>query len=49
MAFILVPYDVLEILDILSSLGVQDERMEEAMKLIVSKQDECGRWNADNT
>jgi len=45
----LVPYDVLEIVDILTSLGVQDKRMEEAMKLIVSKQDECGRWNADNT
>ncbi|MBJ2355407.1 hypothetical protein [Sphaerochaeta sp. S2] len=49
MAFILVPYDVLEIVDILTSLGVQDKRMEDAMKLIVSKQDECGRWNADNT
>ncbi|WP_320121636.1 nitrogen fixation protein NifH [uncultured Sphaerochaeta sp.] len=41
--------DVLEILDILTSLGVQDQRMEEAMKLVVSKQDEHGRWNADNT
>ncbi len=40
--------DVLEILDILTSLGVQDERMEEAIELVESKQDEKGRWKAEN-
>ncbi|MGH0052602.1 MAG: nitrogen fixation protein NifH [Sphaerochaetaceae bacterium] len=41
--------DVLEILDILTALGVQDERMEEAIALVVSKQDETGRWKVENT
>jgi hypothetical protein len=36
--------NVLEILDILTNLGYHDERMQEAMDLVVSKQDEHGRW-----
>lgn len=36
--------DVLEILGILTGLGVHDERMQEAVDLVVSKQDEQGRW-----
>lgn len=40
--------DVLEILDILSALGVRDERMDEALDLVLSKQDETGRWEIEN-
>ena len=41
--------DVLEILGILTVLGVRDERMQEAVDLVVSKQDEEGRWTLENT
>ena len=41
--------DVLEILDILMSLGIRDERMEEAVAAVRSKQDEDGRWRLENT
>ena len=41
--------DVLEILDILTALGYDDERMREAVDLVVSKQDDYGRWNLENT
>ena len=41
--------DVLEILDILLGLGIKDSRMEEAMDLVVSKQDAMGRWKIQNT
>ncbi|MCW4034661.1 MAG: nitrogen fixation protein NifH [Candidatus Bathyarchaeota archaeon] len=41
--------DVLEILGILTSLGYKDERMQEAVDLVVSKQDELGRWELKNT
>ncbi|MEL7610710.1 MAG: nitrogen fixation protein NifH [Bacillota bacterium] len=41
--------DVLEILDILSALGIKDGRMDEALDLAVSKQDEQGRWRTENT
>jgi hypothetical protein len=41
--------DVLEILDILTSLGYRDERMQEALDLVVSKQDDNGRWSLENT
>ena len=41
--------DVLEILGILTSLGYKDERMQEAVDLVVSKQDEHGRWELKNT
>jgi hypothetical protein len=36
--------DVLEILGILTRLGIRDRRMQEAVDLVVSKQDEKGRW-----
>jgi hypothetical protein len=35
--------DVLEILEILTRLGYKDERMQEAVDLVVSKQDPNGR------
>jgi hypothetical protein len=35
--------DVLEILDILTSLGIRDERMNDAVGLVISKQDDTGR------
>ncbi|WP_424357625.1 nitrogen fixation protein NifH [Methanocella sp. MCL-LM] len=41
--------DVLEILGILTKLGYRDERMNEAIDLLVSKQDENGRWKLENT
>jgi len=41
--------DVLEILDILSGLGVRDSRMGEALDLVLSKQDDQGRWRLENT
>ncbi len=41
--------DVLEILDILSELGIRDERMNEALDLVLSKQDGLGRWGIENT
>ena len=41
--------DVLEILDILSELGVKDNRMDDALNLVVSKQDDMGRWRIENT
>jgi len=41
--------NVLEILDILSRLGYNDERMKEAVDLVVSKQDSQGRWKLDTT
>ena len=40
--------DVLEILDILGELGIRDERMNEALNLVISKQDEQGRWKIEN-
>ena len=41
--------DVLEILGILTKLGVKDERMQEAVDLVLSKQDAQGRWMLENT
>jgi len=41
--------DVLEILGILTRLGYRDERMQEAVDLVVAKQDEQGRWLLENT
>lgn len=41
--------DVLEILDILSDLGIKDTRMDEALDLVVSKQDNMGRWRIEGT
>jgi hypothetical protein len=41
--------DVLEILGILTKLGYKDKRMQEAVDLVVSKQDDQGRWKLENT
>jgi hypothetical protein len=40
--------DVLEVLGILTRLGYRDERMQEAVDLLVSKQDAQGRWKMEN-
>jgi hypothetical protein len=36
--------DALEILGILTRLGYKDERMQEAIDVVISKQDDQGRW-----
>ena len=41
--------DALEILDILTGLGIKDPRMDEAITVIRRKQDEQGRWRMENT
>lgn len=41
--------DVLEILDILTELGINDRRMDEAIGIIITKQDDMGRWETENT
>lgn len=41
--------DALEILGIVTSLGSKDERLQEAIDLVASKQDEKGRWMLENT
>jgi hypothetical protein len=41
--------DALEVLDVLTRLGMKDERMQKAVDLVLSKQDENGRWNLENT
>jgi hypothetical protein len=41
--------DVLEVLGILTKLGCKDRRMQEAVDLVVSKQDDQGRWKLENT
>jgi hypothetical protein len=41
--------DVLEILGILTKLGYRDERMQEAVDLVASKQGLYGRWKLENT
>lgn len=41
--------DVLEILGILTKLGYRDKRMQEAVDLVTSKQDDQGRWELGST
>jgi hypothetical protein len=41
--------DALEILGILTKLGYRDKRMQEAVDLVVSKQEEQGRWTLEST
>ncbi len=41
--------DTLEVLGILSKLGYKDERMQDAMDLMISKQNEKGKWILENT
>ncbi len=41
--------DVLEILDILTGLGIKDSRMDDSISIVVAKQGNTGRWKAENT
>jgi hypothetical protein len=41
--------DVLEVLGILARLGYRDRRMQEAVDLVISKQDNEGRWKLEST
>jgi len=41
--------DALEILGILTKLGYRDDRMQEAIELVISKQDDHGRWSLERT
>jgi hypothetical protein len=41
--------DALEILGILTKLGYKEKRMQEAIDIVVSKQDTHGRWKLENT
>jgi len=41
--------DVLESLGILTKLGYRDRRMQEAVDMVTSKQDEMGRWMLEST
>ena len=41
--------DALELLDMLTVLGYRDERMQEAMDVVVSKQNNDGQWNLERT
>jgi len=41
--------DVLEVIGILTKLGCRDERMRDAIDLVLSKQDSEGRWKLEKT
>jgi hypothetical protein len=41
--------DALELLDILTALGYRDPRMQEAIDVVVSEQDDDGRWTLERT
>ena len=41
--------DILEVLDILTKLGVRDDRMQEAIDFVIKNQGEDGRWLLKNT
>jgi hypothetical protein len=41
--------DALEVLDILTKLGFKDQRMQESLDIMISKQDEEGKWTLENT
>jgi hypothetical protein len=41
--------DILEILDILTRLGIKDKRMQDAIDILISKQNEKGQWNLERT
>lgn len=42
-------FDILEILGILAGLGYKDHRMQDAVDILLSKQDENGKWNLERT
>lgn len=41
--------DALEILGILTKLGYRDKRMQDAVDLVISKQDDRSRWKLEST
>ncbi len=41
--------DILEIADLLTTLGIRDRRMDDALSLIIEKQNEQGRWSLEST
>jgi hypothetical protein len=41
--------DILEILDILTRLGYKDERMQDAVDILISKQNKDGKWILERT
>lgn len=41
--------DALEVMGLLTKLGYKDERMQEAMDIMISKQDNEGKWILENT
>ncbi|MFX1315779.1 MAG: nitrogen fixation protein NifH, partial [Promethearchaeota archaeon] len=41
--------DALEVLDILTKLGYKDDRMQDAIDLVIAKQNENGRWLLEKT
>lgn len=41
--------DTLEVLFILSKLGYKDARMQDALEIMISKQDDQGKWILENT
>jgi hypothetical protein len=41
--------DALEVLGLLTKLCYKDERMQEAMDIMISKQNSDGRWTLENT
>ena len=41
--------DALEILGVLTKLNYSDNRMQEALDLLISKQDDQGRWVMEHT
>ncbi len=41
--------DILEILDILTGLGYKDKRMQDAIDILISKQNTNGTWNLERT
>ncbi|HNR65574.1 MAG TPA: nitrogen fixation protein NifH [Atribacterota bacterium] len=41
--------DILEILEILTKLGYRDNRMQDAIDILISKQDNQGKWIMENT
>lgn len=40
--------DLVEILSVLAKLGIRDDRMNEAIEIVLSKQGENGRWKQEN-
>jgi hypothetical protein len=40
--------DLLEILGILTKLGVKDDRMKEVIEIVLSMRNDRGRWQQDN-